>query len=281
MENFQITGGTIVGRDHILSNKNNHDSYSWVTQDNTTIAVVCDGCGSGKHSEVGAKIGVRLLGEAIRKNLDFFHCFSENNQDTSPFWERVRKDTLASIRVLTLSLGGSFSQTVNDYFLFTIVGALITEEKTSLFSIGDGVIVLNGEMIQIGPFPGNAPPYIGYDLVESSLSDTAPELLKFTIHETLETENVESILIGTDGVTDLANIASENYPGKEKIIGPLSQFCEEDRYFKNPDMVRRSLSLMNKDSVKYIRNSENDIVNISKEHGLLHDDTTLISIRRC
>lgn len=280
MKDFEIAGGTIVGRDHILSNKNNHDSYYWTLDENTTIAIVCDGCGSGKHSEVGAKLGVRLLGEAMRKNLDYFRCFSENNQDTTPFWERVRKDTLANIRVLTNSLGESFSQTVNDYFLFTVVGVLITERKTTFFSIGDGVMVLNGEVIEIGPFPGNAPPYIGYDLVESSLSDTAPELLKFTIHETLETENVESILIGTDGVTDLANITSENYPGKDKIIGPLSQFWEEDRYFKNPDMIRRTLSLINKDSVKYIRNSEDSIVNIRKENGLLHDDTTLVSIRR-
>ncbi len=49
---------------------------------------------------------------------------------------------------------------VYDYFLFTIVGALITPEGSPIFAKGDGVIFLNGEEIILRSFANNAPSYL-------------------------------------------------------------------------------------------------------------------------
>ncbi|MEM9543880.1 MAG: hypothetical protein AAGA60_30905, partial [Cyanobacteria bacterium P01_E01_bin.42] len=98
-----------------------------------------------------------------------------------------------------------------------------------------------------------------------------PQELQFQIHQSCEIEKLESLLIGTDGVEDLMNAADRNLPGKSEKVGSISQFWQEDRYFKNPDILRRKLSLINREF--YCSGQP-------KEVGLLQDDTTLIAIRK-
>jgi hypothetical protein len=56
----------------------------------------------------------------------------------------------------------------------------------------------------------------------------------------------------------------------------LSQFWEEDRYFRNPDALRRRLALINSEYTHLDREAGVLI----REPGLLPDDTTLVAIRR-
>ena len=70
---FEIAAGTVSGRDHRQAGKNNHDAYVFSSDASGTVAVVCDGCGSGRHSEVGAKIGARLVAGALRRHLHRLH----------------------------------------------------------------------------------------------------------------------------------------------------------------------------------------------------------------
>ena len=58
---FQLAFATVAGRMHHLSGRNNQDAYAWTQGPGGLIAVVCDGCGSGPHSEVGAQVGARLV----------------------------------------------------------------------------------------------------------------------------------------------------------------------------------------------------------------------------
>ncbi|MFH1523259.1 MAG: protein phosphatase 2C domain-containing protein [Patescibacteria group bacterium] len=276
---FNIVGGSIIGKVHKEAGKNNHDAYNWIENDEFTAAIVCDGCGSGQHSEVGAKIGSRLVVEEIARNYRLFKNAIDLGKVDS-FLERVQKNVLARIRLLALEMGGSLSKTINDYFLFTVVGALIVENHTVLFSVGDGLVIINSETIKLGPFPNNEPPYLAYGLVESSLASKEPGLLKIKILKGMPTEDVNSILIGTDGVNDFLDLAEKKLPGKIELVGHISQFWENDKYFRNPDMVRRRLSLVNRDATKYIRNAKGSIKEVRKEAGLLPDDTTMVVIRK-
>ena len=64
---FEIAGGSVAGRSHVLAGKGNQDAYHWSVEERSLVAVVCDGCGSGAESEVGAALGARLLvAEAAR-----------------------------------------------------------------------------------------------------------------------------------------------------------------------------------------------------------------------
>lgn len=260
----EVAGGSITGRDHLLVGKNNQDAYYWVNSDEFAIAVVCDGCGSGAHSEVGAKIGAVLVVEAIAKAL-------ASGVVDDAFWQQVQQNVLIQLQSLAKAMGSNLYRTVSNYFLFTIVGALVTPIEAFVFSIGDGVIIVNGKLMQIGPFPGNAPPYLAYDLV-----NTSAESLPFQVHERLPIGQLESILIGTDGISDLIKIEACNLPGKEDKVGEINQFWQEDRYFKNTDMIRRHLSLIN----RHITKPDWQNQQVVREVGLLPDDTTLIVIRR-
>ena len=255
VDSFEYAIGSIIGRNHVLAGKNNQDAYQIIANEKFIIAVVCDGCGSGKHSEVGAKLGARLVIAEISNLLN-----QEGNQDSEisnpEFWNLVKLNLLQQLKDFVVLANGDM-EFVNDYLLFTILGAVITDLETVTFSMGDGAIAINGELTQIPAYPNNAPPYLAYGLYK-------PEAINFEIRDRLPTEKLESLFIATDGIEDL--VKSED----------INQFWQEDRYFKNPDAIRRKLAMLNREEVKPDWNRKE----LTKRSGVLSDDTTLVTIRR-
>ena len=264
---FDIAAGAVTGRDHVLAGRNNQDAYHWACLPQGVMAVVCDGCGSGKYSEVGAQIGARLMIEAMSRALQ---------GAAHAFWYRVRQDVLAQLYCLAEQLGGNFPSTVQDYLLFTVVGALVTPRRTFCFSLGDGVLVVNGDQILLGPFPDNAPPYLAYALLDAHNCRPSVFLREFQIQRILPTMAVQSIVLGTDGLETFLQAAPYPLPGKQAAVGPLQQFWQEERYFTNPDAIRRRLALVNREVVQPNWEAQR----LERHAGLLSDDTTLVVIRR-
>ncbi len=262
---FEIVAGSVTGTQHQRVGKNNQDAYYSLLSEQAAIAVVCDGCGSGQHSEVGAKIGARLVVETLWRAIS-----SPTPHPPLLNWETVQQDLLTQLQALIQAMGENWQQTVSNYFLFTIVGAIITPSDVSIFSLGDGLILLNGQLISIGPFPGNAPPYLAYNLLNPKSNQW-----QFQLHKQMNIDEAESIIIGTDGVNDLIAATGRTLPGKNIPIPPIHQFLE-DRYFQNPDLLRRQLTLMNREVTKP-NWQEHHLI---KETGLLPDDTALIIIRK-
>ena len=284
----------MIGKDHVSSGKcligrNNQDAFAIRRTPEFIAAFVNDGCGSGKRSEVGAWIAANALADGIAVRYFRRRGLSDNR----PNWirdpsqamelalEDIRKDVLAQIRLLANSFGGSFSQTINDYFLFTTVGILITPEITQIVAIGDGmyalepldtVFISDPKLHNLGPFPGNMPPYMAYDLVDTSID---PELIKFHVVASIPTPDFGTALIGSDGVEDLDRIAKQKIPGSKEDVGSLWQFWD-DEYFSNPDALGRRLRRCNSE-VKRLNHETGRIVTHNR---LLPDDTTLISVRR-
>jgi hypothetical protein len=257
---FAIAGGSVTGRAHVAAGRNNQDAFCWASDADGLVAVVCDGCSSGPHSEVGAQVGSRLLAQAATRLL-------RSSLDVADLLEQIRQDVLASLRVLARDMSvdvASFSRRVADHFLFTIVGVVITARGATTFSLGDGLVVINGERTQLGPFPNNEPPYLGYALLPGTLNRGASEDLSFKVHRSMAPNEVQSLVLGTDGAVELEAVAERPIQGREEVVGPLSQFWRDDRFFRNPDMVRRRLAVLNR----------------APRGGLLSDDTTLVVIRR-
>lgn len=255
---FALAGGSVMGRDHRLVPKNNQDAWYISQDDCCSLAVVADGCGSIPHSEVGAKLGVRLLAEAIQAEV---REFGGSRID----WHWIRRRLLASLDGLARQMGGSYRRTVEEYFLFTLVGVVLAGDTATFFALGDGVVIVNGRTHRLGPFPGNAPPYIGYGLLARDYREPAWEDMPFTIIGEWQLDNLAHFLLGSDGVTDLIDQAGENLPGLSEPVGGIEQFWEQDRYFRNPELVSRRLKLLARDWPKQ-----------NPETGLLHDDTTII-----
>ena len=239
---IQIAGGSVTGssHQHKLNIRNNQDAFGWKVHQEEACVVICDGCGSGKHNEVGAKMfAERIPRQILLRSREI----AMNNSDYA--WDYIRWRIISWIHDAFLP--------IKDYYLFTIVGVLVSDWVT-IFSIGDGVAYLNGNEIELPEYPNNAPPYLGYELIQDSLKNPTPELYKFKIHAQIPVEEFETCLVGSDGVTDLAEVMD------------ISEFWTEDKYFQNPDQVRRKLAVINK------RKGE--------QLGPLSDDTTLVVIRK-
>lgn len=241
-----MAGGSVAGRAHVHARRNNQDAWHALSRDGVAVAVVADGCGSGRRSEAGAALGARIFAEALAAG-------APSVDPPEVVLETARLRLLDALGTLARALapdGRERRAVVSDYLLFTLVGAVLTPAWTAVFALGDGLAVVNGEPIRVS-YPDDTPPYAAYALTGSSLTDTRPELLRFRVLRTLPTEAVESILVGTDGVADLERVA------------PLCRYWEDDRSFSNPCHVARQLHLAN-----------------GCGHALLPDDTTLVVVRR-
>ncbi len=276
MKGFQVAGGRVPGRQHLTSEANTQDGLCFIDGENAIVAVVCDGCSSGLHNEVGALLAAPIVSHCVMQHM---HVAAETGalgpQEVELMLDETRRHLLLNIKHMARAMGGKFHHIVNDYFLFTIVGMLVTQSVSAVFWIGDGIYIINGNVVVLKPQEGNQPVYAAYDLLDSSLVATKPELLGFQFR-CFTTEGTKSLLIGTDGVSDF--IAAENLrmPGKEELVGPVSQFWTDDRYFRNPDSIRRRLALANRSvaapdwSARMMR----------REAGHLPDDTTIVVVRR-
>ncbi len=199
-----IAAGSSPGRAHALSERPNQDAFSVRQGPWGAVAVVCDGCGSEPRSGIGAALGASMAAEAAARQLA-----SGAPLDLS----RLRADMLGGLALVAQASGLSFQEC----FLFTIIGAAFAGADAQVFACGDGVVAVDGYVRRLGPYPDNAPPYLAYALTEPGIG-----------FERLYEGPAERVLIGTDGAGE----------------AELSPFWSEERFLKNPDLLRRRLKLL-------------------------------------
>lgn len=226
---FDIAAGTVAGVSHQRAGRNSQDGFAYERRGDVIVAVVTDGCGSARHSEVGAKLGARIAARALL--------------DAAPTraWNDAAAAIARSLRAVGAMIADDVRASAEEYLLFTIVAAVVTPERTTILSAGDGMFAINGERHVIGPFENNAPPYLGYAVADG---DDA----SLTVEREMATACVESIALATDGATALED---------------LDAVCEGDLVFRNPDAIRRRLFLLTR-----------------PQSPRLDDDTTVVVLRR-
>ncbi len=258
---FDIAAASVMGREHARAGRNNQDALCLRVEGESLVAVVADGCGSGAHSEVGAQLGARCVAQAalevLRRGVGV---------EDEGFLPAVREEVLSFLSSLASRLGGAM---VGEHLLFTIVGAVVMPARTLVFSAGDGVWALNGEVHALGPYPNNAPPYLAYGLL-------TPGAVPLERQALVSTDEVMALMVGTDGVGDLAKLTEARVPESDERVGPLSQYWTNERYFQNPDALRRRLTVLGRESVR----ADFTARRLVRTPGLLADDTTLIVLRR-
>jgi hypothetical protein len=266
MDRFELAAGSVLGRDHAVLARNNQDAYAVWSGDEAIVAVVCDGCGSRPGSEVGAQVGCRLVAGALRRRLG-----SLSEAGPEGVLEEVRLEVLDHLDRLGRAMGGR--DAVERHLLFTVLGLTLTRREAVVFLLGDGVVCLNG-VVSVCEAPGNAPPYLAHALLEGGPEvDGGP---RFVVAHRLETERVRSVLIGTDGLSPLAEEERPSGVSQPTDRGPLSVLWAEDRFFANPAMVARHLNRLNCPSQRI----DWEARRILREAGRLRDDATLVVVRR-
>lgn len=142
-----------IGSDHTFANKNNHDfAFNLLN-----MKIVMDGCGSGKHSEVGTRLFGQFFARKAKEYFDKGESICEENFI----------DVVNSIFNKMLELCNDTTFIFQNY-CFTILVCFDFENEYVVYSCGDGYIIKeNDEGITFDKLDdGEYPCYYVYNFIE-------------------------------------------------------------------------------------------------------------------
>ncbi|MBI3633161.1 MAG: protein phosphatase 2C domain-containing protein [Candidatus Vogelbacteria bacterium] len=194
---------------------NNQDAIVIRQHGGGQVIVLCDGCGSMPYSGVGADIGANVIATAVLKKL-------ERNKSLDSFgWSIVTKEVTNTLRGIIKSSftendsHEAFEQAVRERFLFTATVAITFGKLVSVASFGDCVVINDEDVYYADPPIPNSPPYIGYLLLDSSAyhAEDLKSWLTFNELGIIDlSKQTQGIIVGTDGLKDLANDDNLQHP---------------------------------------------------------------------
>ncbi len=271
---IEVASGTVTGRDHtfggnLVLGKSNQDAIATAWTKDAFVAVLCDGCSSGEHSEVGAQLICRLLLSEIAWLLE--------ESDTVPLqspgvWSFGDCAVFHDGKISHDKFPGNAPPYPGYLLLPNSRVALRSEDLTfrPVLTPGNDKALLEEAIITSlkrikDPMRLMATPgFSERQCVESYFLCTATVVI---VDES--TLDVLPIIVGTDGLTDV----------------PDPNIFLEDRMFANPANVTRALRKMNQPIVRidpgdpFVHDPAKP-PRLVKTDGILPDDTTLVAIRR-
>ena len=205
---FTIKTGIVPGRDHILSARNCQDAVRWrkvtIGSDEYFVAFICDGCSSGKFTEVGASLAAEFLVTQTQSHLI--------GGLSVPVLSAVLYSDLRDY--LDWLVNGFFmnpqdlSVYIQDYLLFTVMGVIVGADCALVLNAGDGVIIVNDDLKIVDC--NNEPPYPAYHLVDQKYLSpdrrNLPGNFDISIFKTAE---INRILIGSDSWITYTHLLNE------------------------------------------------------------------------
>ena len=240
MSDFQLTTGSVAGREHTRLMRNNQDGVGANIEREIAVAVVTDGCGSGSSNEVGARAAAWFLSAklpGLAREFGVGPQLATRAADALLVWmtqvvEPLKDEALAAW--------------VSEQWLFTVLCAVMDSRKALVFGIGDGVWSSDGAAGQVlVAAEDNAPDYLGYRLVPKSMLSTKRELGVPAVHFFGE---AQQLAVATDGLSAEA--------------ATLEKLCADKQVWRNPVALQRRLNLL------------------ATREKVLHDDTTVALIKR-
>ena len=253
----EVATGSVAGRVHRRMAKPNQDAVTWRRGRRGLVMVVCDGCGSGARSEVGAELSARLWAKALAERVDGGAAIDHE------LFVAAGDEVLDHLAALCAALGATDDAArrtlVASHLLATSLCAVVSRDRAAVFALGDGVVGLGREHRLIGPFPDNQPPYLALGLVGARPSG-----------ETwIADASVGSALLATDGAGPLLT---------ETAIGPglaLLDAAGADALYRNPAALTRRLGLLADD----VTEIDWDARKVDRRAALLDDDCTIALAR--
>jgi Protein phosphatase 2C len=265
----RTAAAAVTGAAHLRVARNGQDSVARWSQGKRGVVVVCDGCGSGASSELGAIFTARALCAAMARRLAAGEPATERAT-----WEAARGEVVHALTRLVASwapedgaVAQLVPQLVEQHLLCTAVAAACDERGASVWAVGDGAYVLDGELTVLGPFAENAPPYLAYELL-----GVAPRAHFAARRHGADDANVAcrargAILVATDGAAAL---------GEDLCAFAAPETLEH--LLTHPDALRRHLATLARPAERIVWSERR----VERTAAALQDDAAiaLLSWRR-
>ncbi|MCA9591100.1 MAG: protein phosphatase 2C domain-containing protein [Myxococcales bacterium] len=214
--------GSVTGADHRRALRDGQDGAALLSADGIAVAVVTDGCGSGAHSEVGARLGARWVAQLA---LDAFAA-SDGPARVHAIATDVDDRLARRLGFVARSLsprGAIDPRVVHDHLLFTYLALVVTSAAVIVFGVGDGVVWVDGRATVLEA-PGDAPDYAAYRL----LGQPRPP----RVHLAVPRADVRAVAVGTDGLSPLA------------VAPALDALVRDPAFARNPSLLRKRLVVL-------------------------------------
>lgn len=211
---LEVAAASVIGARHARAGRNGQDAAAAWSEGERGVVVVCDGCGSGASSEVGARLGAQLVIAAGAARL-------RAGEEAAAIWAGVRAEVVAELARLVERMPGDRAQAVHDHFLFTIVAAAWDAGGVAVWAVGDGAYAFGARVTVLGPFVDNQPPYVAYDLLG----------MPAAAHLEVADRACGFVMVATDGVAEV---------GLDELVHPAAR----ERFLAHPDALRRQLAVL-------------------------------------
>ena len=222
---------TKPGSDHIFQGKNCQD-YACAF---SNVKLVLDGCGSGRHSEVGAKLFGQLLKEAVKDER-------MNHKEL--------KNRMKAIFEKLITINKPDDEPVNfifDNLCFSIAAVIENSFSFEVIYCGDGYLVgidRSGEveLIDLNEGHEDAPPYFAYNYIKPEYLNGYRDGVKLKRKTFLKSKykNIGAATVGIRFMYDL-NLSDKN-KFKEAIFlgqqGKIGQIIN-----RNPSVFKDDISI--------------------------------------
>lgn len=197
---WKVVSASEVGITHVQNNVPCQDASKHVVDSETLIACVADGAGSAARSDEGSRVAVEVFVAVSNELL---------KRNKSGSLEDITSDAFEEARNAVLTIAGNDPRD----FATTLSGLIATRDDIAAVQIGDGAIVVDGEVVldSYTDMYANAGDYSNETRFLTE-TDVAP--VKFSASD----KKVERVAILTDG---LDNIAFDNNGYERKPHAPF------------------------------------------------------------
>lgn len=212
-EPFPFAATTAAARNprYDKENRNNQDAVGVCIAPGFVAGVVCDGCGSthptiDQHSVSSNEVGAKLACSVILHDAE--KAFARKKTFSAPelveqFSRSLQNSFKATVKAFCGRDETKAEKFIYDFLMTTVVGFIVTKEQYVVFHSGDGVIAVNGEFDVLDREAGS---YFGNDLLSICCPAGFPKAANgnpLKVYASGEAKNLQSILVATDGMTQL------------------------------------------------------------------------------
>ena len=142
---WRVFGASVVGKSHLDKGVPCQDAHAHLAVGESLVAVVCDGAGSARHSELGAQFVATTLAQALALQL-------QQGAGIAQLHDGMLLESMIQVRGALEEMADNHGAVLDDYAT-TVVGAVMGPSVGVFFHLGDGVGVAQlddgGELISL------------------------------------------------------------------------------------------------------------------------------------